>query len=394
MRSVRDVRDALVELLADACNAAPHELAGLIDECAVSLGATGAVAYMADLQQTVLMPFTRSDDVGPLSVDATLAGRAFQTFETQTQEADDGLRVWVPLVLGTDRIGVLCASLKEDDPEVLQLLQQLATTAATMLASKTAYGDTLVKLRRVGPIGLAAEMQYSLLPPLSFASREVTVAAALEPCYNVAGDTIDYSIDDGRTSIGVFDGMGHGLHSAQGAGLTVASYRNARRSGHDLATIFETIDSALQDSLGGEAFTTAVIAELDTRDGMLTWVNAGHPEPLLLRGGKLIKALYVEPRPPLGLGDLAADDVEVGQEQLEPGDRILVFTDGVVEARSPDGEFFGVERLVDLVLRHLAGGLPAAETMRRVVRELLDHQGGQLSDDASLLLLEWPDADA
>ena len=373
---------ALIDLLADAGNAAPHELAGLIDRTAVLLGAVSATAYMADLQQHVLMPFTASDDVGPLSVDATLAGRAFQSFEMQVQED----RVWLPLVLGTDRIGVLCVVVGEAS---LELLQRLATTAATMLASKTAYGDTLVKLRRVGPIGLAAEMQYALLPPLSFASSEVTVAAALEPCYNVAGDTIDYAVDSGRTSIGVFDGMGHGLHSAQCAGLTVATYRNARRGGQDLAAIFETIDATLQESLGGEAFTTAVIAELDTDSGLLTWVNAGHPEPLLLRGGKLVKVLEAEPRPPLGLGDLVADEIEVASEQLEPGDRILVFTDGVVEARSPDGEFFGVERLCDLVIRHLAGGLPAAETMRRVVRELLDHQGGQLSDDASLLLLEW-----
>jgi serine phosphatase RsbU (regulator of sigma subunit) len=380
----------LVDLLLDAGNAAPHELAGLIDACAISLGATGATAYLADLQQHVLLPFTTDEDTGPLSIDATLAGRAFQAFDTQTAEGEDGLRVWIPLVLGTDRIGVLGATLKDGDPAVLRLLQRLATTAASMIASKTAYGDTLVKLRRVGPIGLAAEIQYALLPPLSFASRQVVVAAALEPCYNVAGDTIDYAVDAGRAAIGVFDGMGHGLHSAQCASLTVATYRNARRGGKSLAEIFETIDVTLQESLGGEAFTTAVIAELDTTTGRLTWVNAGHPEPLLLRGGKLIRALHVEPQPPLGLGDLSAGDVQLGSEQLEPGDLLLVFTDGVVEARSPGGEFFGVERLVDLVLRHLAGGLPAAETMRRVVRELLDHQDGQLSDDASLLLLQWP----
>ena len=79
----------------------------------------------------------------------------------------------------------------------------------------------------------------------------------------------------------------------------------------------------------------------------------------------------------------------VGIEQLEPGDQILLYTDGVVDARSPSGEFFGIDRLADLVIRHLAGGLPAPETMRRVVRELFEHQQGPLIDDASLLLLEW-----
>jgi serine phosphatase RsbU (regulator of sigma subunit) len=132
------------------------------------------------------------------------------------------------------------------------------------------------------------------------------------------------------------------------------------------------------------------MADLDTSSGLLHWVNAGHPFPLLLRGGKVVKALETDPRPPLGLGHLVSDlPVEVGQEQLEPGDMVLLYTDGVVEARSPEGEFFGVERLGELVRTQLAGGLAAPETMRRVVRELLTHHSGQLTDDATLLMLEW-----
>jgi serine phosphatase RsbU (regulator of sigma subunit) len=68
---------------------------------------------------------------------------------------------------------------------------------------------------------------------------------------------------------------------------------------------------------------------------------------------------------------------------------LLLYTDGAIEARSPDGEFFGQERLVDLLVRNLAAGLPAPETMRRVTHALLDHQAGDLDDDATLLLVEW-----
>jgi serine phosphatase RsbU (regulator of sigma subunit) len=194
--------------------------------------------------------------------------------------------------------------------------------------------------------------------------------------------------------VAVFDGMGHGLHSAQCAVLTIAAYRNARRSGQTLTETMTAIDDALFEGLGGEVFTTGVLIELDTDTGMLQWANAGHPEPLLLRGGKLIKSLHVEPRPPLGLGDVPGfEPAAIGHEQLEPGDRILLFTDGVVEARSPDGEFFGVDRLADLAIRHLAGGLTAPETVRRIVRELLEHQADQLTDDATLLLLEWRTAE-
>ncbi len=95
-----------------------------------------------------------------------------------------------------------------------------------------------------------------------------------------------------------------------------------------------------------------------------------------MRDGNLVKTLHVDPAPPLGLGRSAdptgpADPLTIGTEQLEPGDRVLFYTDGVTEARSPDGDFFGPERLVDLISRNLASGLPTPETMRRVVRALL-----------------------
>jgi len=394
---------ALQRFSDDAVLAAPYELANLIDQCARELGARSAMAYLADLQQQLLVPFVARSGPGDdnqltsLSVDSTLAGRAFQNFELHVQDAGvEGTRVWLPMLLGTDRLGVLGVVIEgpelldEDGGRLAAMLARLAAQAASLLTSKSPYGDTMVCLRRRAEMGLAAEMQYLLLPPLTFASRPVTVAAALEPCYRVAGDTIDYSVDAGRTRVAMFDGMGHGLQSAQCAVLTVAAYRNARRSGRTLTETMEAIDATLFEGLGGEVFSTGVLLELDTDTGLLQWANAGHPEPLLMRGGKLIKALHVEPRSPLGLGYLGgSDSPSIGYEQLEPEDRILLFTDGVVEARSPAGDFFGVERLTDLVIRHLAGGLSAPETIRRVVRELLEHQQDQLSDDASLLLLEW-----
>lgn len=324
-------------------------------------------------------------------------GGPFQTFETHIQEADiDGTCVWLPLLVGTERLGVLgvtildSAALEVDDGLHSALLTQFASITAELLATKTFYGDTLVRLRRRREMSLAAEIQWSLLPPLAVSTSAVTVAAVLEPAYHVAGDTIDYSVDAGITHVAVFDGMGHGLQSAQCAVLAVAAYRNARRSGRSLVDAIHSIDEAFLTALGDEMFSTAVLAKLDTDTGLLQWVNGGHHEPLLLRDGKFVKTLHLDPRPPLGLGDLrGSQPAPVGNEQLEPGDQILLYTDGVVDARSPSGEFFGIDRLADLVIRHLAGGLPAPETMRRVVRELFEHQQGPLVDDASLLLLQW-----
>lgn len=394
---------ALDDLVTGAEKAEPHELARLFEVCADRLGGSEAVAYLVDLQQESLFPLlgpNASDDGSSplaLSVDATLAGRAFQTLQPQSQSRDDGrLQLWLPLVAGAERLGVVTVTVEDDALAVeggdrQSALARFATAAAGLIWEKTPFSDALVGLRRRSDLGLPAELQYAILPPLSFASHAVTLAAALEPCYHVAGDAIDYSVDDGCTRVAIFDGMGHGLHSAQCAVFTVAAYRTARRTRQTLTESLRSIDEALMAGLSGEIFTTAVLAELDTRSGLLQWVNAGHPQPLLLRGGKLVRVLETTPRPPLGLGQLLdCHPAEVGHEQLEPGDIVLFHTDGVTEARSPGGVFFGTERLVDLVVRHLAGGLTAQETLRRVVRELLAHHDGQLTDDATLLMMLWP----
>lgn len=403
---LNDAERALDDLLTASHVLAPHQIPDLLIQHGARLGVGRVVAYLVDLQQYELVPLVPSeglleDDVpAPLAVDSTLAGRAFQHVEVLTRALPGGSeQVWLPMLDGAERLGVLGVTVPQPDRltaadgALMARLRRLAAVAAELVMTKTMYGDTLVRLRRRAVMGLAAEMQWSLLPPLTFASDEVSISAALEPAYEVAGDTVDYAVDAAVTHVAVFDGMGHGLHSAQLAVLTVAAYRNARRAQHGLADNMHAIDSAVFTVFGGEAFTTAIIAELDTTVGQLTGVSAGHPEPLLLRDGRLIKTLHTEPAPPLGLGHLTGGDTTspfaIGREQLEPGDRVLLYTDGVIEARSPNGEFYGVERLTDLVITHLASALPAPETMRRVVHALLEHQQGRLSDDATMLLLEW-----
>lgn len=382
--------------------APPHELPALISEHARTLGALDAVAHLVDLQQTVLLPFlehgapVHESSADGLVIDATLAGRSFQLLEILTQDLDGDTQVWLPLLDGTERLGVLGVRMPGDvtgDALGAQLepLRHFAAIVAELVVSKTFYGDTIVCLRRQEPMALAAELQWSLLPPLTMASRQVVVAAALEPAYAVAGDTVDYAIDPGRCRCAIFDGMGHGIQSAQLVSLAVAAYRNGRRGGRSLTETARQVDEAIAGIYQGEAFATAVLAELDTDSGQVSWVNAGHHEPLLLRDGKLVRTLHVSPALPFGLGAAGEQppSYTVGTEDLQPGDRLLFYTDGVIEARSPEGEFFGVERLVDLLVRNFAGGLPAPETMRRVVRALLEHQQGRLDDDATLLLVQW-----
>jgi serine phosphatase RsbU (regulator of sigma subunit) len=129
-----------------------------------------------------------------------------------------------------------------------------------------------------------------------------------------------------------------------------------------------------------------VIAQLDTVTGAFSWLCAGHHPPLLVRAGKVVKELDQAPTLPLGLGD---PNPQIATESLEPGDRVMIVTDGVLEARSPDGDFFGMDRLVDFLQREEAGQWPVPETLRRLSHAILAHQDDRLDDDATVVMLEW-----
>ena len=395
--------DALLEA-AGVCSA--HQLPALVAEYARRLGAIDATIHLIDLQQVILTPFPGQAAMGSqqhpdaLAVDSTLAGRAYQhgvvVVSRPTAGTGAGTRMWLPLCEGADRLGVLCVvvadadDLEDPSAELATWLRRLAAIVGELLAVKSRYGDSIVVSRRSAQISLAAEMQWGLLPPLTFVSQHVSIAAILEPAYEVAGDSVDYSVDPGVAHFGVFDGMGHGLGSAQLAVLAVSAYRNARRSGRSLAATAAEVDRAVAAGFPGEPYTTAVLAELRTSTGHLSWVSAGHPEPLLLRSGQLVRSMHVEPGLPFGLG---LPDTEhlyaIGTDQLQPEDQVLFLTDGVLEARSPSGDLFGLERLVDLLARNIADNLSPSESMRRVGRALLEHKEAQLTDDATMLLVEW-----
>ena len=333
-------------------------------------------------------------------MDTTLAGRAFQHVRILTGAARDGADgpvVWLPLLDGTERLGVLRVTVPagttadEISTGALGLrLRRLAGLAGELIVSKTLYGDTIVQTRRRAPMGLAAELQWSQLPPLTFACHQVTIAAALEPAYSVAGDAVDYAVDEGWARFAIFDGMGHGLQSAHLSVLAVAAYRNARRAGRSLPDTARALDEAVRSFPSAEVYCSALIGELDTDTGDLSWINAGHPEPLVLRTGRLARTLHVEPSQPFGMGPAPADGstYTVGTARLEPDDRLVLYTDGVTDAQGQDGTTFGLPRLVDLLARSDDPHLPAPEAMRRVVRALLRHQQ-DLTDDATLLSIDW-----
>ena len=385
---------AFARLLRDARTRAPADVVRTLEEGAATLGGDSLVLLLVDYEQQVLRPTPTQVSgvaVPPAAVVGTMAGRCFSTQEVLEAPAGDGMQVWVPVTDRAERLGVLTLVLPELDEERRVLVAELGLLAALLVVAASSYTDAFHLQRRHVPLDLAAEMQWSLLPPLAFACGGTSVSGLLEPAYSVGGDCFDYALNGPVLDLAVFDAMGHGLPSSVLSGLAVGAYRHARRSGVPLAEMIGRMDAAVA-GLMGDTFVTALVGQLDVRTGRLSWLSAGHPAPVVVRDGSVLGELVQAPALPLGLGLVDREPATPEEVALQPGDRVLLYTDGVVEARSPSGEEFGVERLHDLLVREAGSGLLAAEVLRRLVHACLQFQGGRLRDDATLLLVEWAGA--
>jgi hypothetical protein len=352
------------------------------------------VVYLVDFGHRVLMPLPVAMS-GPIPAEedlaTTLAGRTFTTGQPMTAERDGEVRVWVPVIEGTERTGVLAVTVPAATPAVLAELDLLGVFAGLAISCMATVSDIPHLRRRGRTMSLAATMQWELMPPLAAATDRVSIAGVLEPAYDIAGDGFDYAINGAEVDFALLDGMGHGIASSMLTALAVGAYRHARRQHASIADIHDAVHSAVAAQYAGEAFATGIIGRLSTGTGDLEWSCAGHPAPLLLRGRKVVAELVCDPALPFGLDSAVPP---VARYALQPGDAVLLYTDGVVEARTPDGEEFGLDRLRDLLEREAAAEHPAEELLRRLVRAVLDHQGSDLRDDATLLLLQWAGVNA
>jgi hypothetical protein len=383
-----EVADVVAWLMGRSHLMAPEDLPAAADDAARRLGAQGCRIHLVTRDQLALRPLLgrgHADEV--LSLEGTLPGRAFRMSEV-VASTTSGARLWVPLLDGTDRLGVL--QVEVADEADLERLRRPAVAFASVLAelvvSKSQYTDSYEKTRRAAPMGVPAELLWRQLPPTTFATDRFVITAQLEPWQKVGGDAFDYSLDGDTLHLAVFDGMGHGLGATLLASVALAAYRNARRGAAPLIETARFVDAVLAEQFGEDSFVTALLGRLDLVTGTLSLLSAAHPAPLLVRDGRPVGEVHVEPGLPLGFGTRGDQLVDV---HLQPGDRLLMFSDGVVEARSEGGEFFGLDRLVDLVTRQESGRQPPPETLRRLISAVLEHQQNMLQDDATVLLLEW-----
>lgn len=380
--------DPALDLLPDA---SPGEVLDLLVATIRPLRAYDLLLYLTDFQGLVLQPVmlgTAAAGAEPAEEDVStsMAGRAFRTGEAVVAQRDGEARVWVPLVERGERTGVVAISLPEVNDDIVQECVRLGRFAGLLVRSFARTTDLMHLRRRRRAMTLAAGMQWDLLPPLTVRCAQALACGRLEPAYEIAGDAFDYVVNDPYLHAALFDGMGHGVASSLMTTLAVGAYRHSRRAGDSLEEMRAAVDAAMVETYGGQAFVTAAFARLHFGSGLLEWTTSGHPRPLLLRDHRVVGQLDCRPSLPLGLG---GECREVATENLQPGDCVLFFTDGVVEGRSPAGEDFGLERLVDCWQRQASTRQEPDEVLRRLVEEVTLFSAGRLRDDASLMMVAW-----
>lgn len=366
----------------------PVELGDAVGHAFAQLGARSSCIFLTDHDQMSLHPLDPGADERSFAVDGTVGGRAY-TFETKVVVPNgegDGVRVWLPLVNGTARLGVLSVDL--DDPGAVDeaALERLAALAAELVMTKNQYTDVIELTRRQQRMSLEAELQRCTLPPVALLTPRVSIAGLLLPAYDVAGDSFDYALNRRDVEVAVIDSVGHELVSSLISHLVSGSLRNSRRAGLDLAEAYVAADAAVARVFPDLRFATAAFGRLDLRSGCFRWVSAGHPPPIVVRDGRVVGEVETRPVLPIGLGGV---DPPVNEVVLDPGDKLLLYTDGAVESGVRGGERFGLDRLVDLLGQNLLDAVPPAELLRRLVTAVLEHSAHELRDDTTLVLVEY-----
>jgi serine phosphatase RsbU (regulator of sigma subunit) len=332
-------------------------------------------------EQAVVLPF----DGGPAEV--AVRSQTVQVVAPADGESPvNSSRAWTVLAPVTERgevLGLLELTLPaEPDAAILTDIGRIAHLLSFVIIANRRHTDLFEWGQRTSAFTLPAEIQRRLLPAaFTCEAGAFTLSAWLEPAASVGGDSFDYSLARDVLHLSLTDAMGHGVASALNATLCVSSLRNGRRAGASLLDQATAANASIWQhagATGSEGFATGLLGRLDLRTGTLALVNAGHVFPYLCRDGH-VSTVTLPVDLPLGMfPDTTYRSTDL---VLEPGDRVLLVTDGMLERNAADLDL----RAAIVETRPLH----PREVTRALTRAVLELTGHALSDDATLLVLDW-----
>ena len=237
---------------------------------------------------------------------------------------------------------------------------------------------------------IAASIQRNLLQKSVPHTPEVHLAPMQRQANLVGGDWFDVDSSDGRLAIVVGDASGKGIGAALMATVALSALRAERGLGGDGRRIVSRANRALVDATDPESYATVIYLDLELSTGEATWLNMGHPPPFILRASGTRdgpRGHYLEGPRNRVLGWFDDPGLEQGSVKVLPGDRLVLYTDGWLEAKSVDGETFGEHRFAEALTR--LGILGGEALVEELVREVERFAAGKLDDDLTMLVVEF-----
>ena len=293
-----------------------------------------------------------------------------------------------PLLIGETVVGVLYVdylftqrAISEDD---VRLVAQIGRFAAIKLETTRLREEAIQKRIMDEELKTASSIQRRLLPAAPTSVPGFTFVGKNQPCRTVSGDYYDFAIrPNGKVYFVIGDVSGKGVTAGlMMAGLQVA-FRIFSKSDPDPSVLVTQLNLALKENLPQSKFVTLFLGRLDINTGLIEYVNAGHTPPLWLRKNSVEEMTESD----LLLGVVTRAEFTTRQLQLEPGDSLILFTDGVTEARNERGNDLGSSTIGDALTK--LHGTDANTIAQSVNQTVLEHVGDaeNLDDDVTLLIV-------
>lgn len=361
----------------------PHLIGDQLVAEARRLAGVAVALYVVDLDGSRLLRLAGSEDF-PAELEAPPAlGPEIVPEGLADFYADLGTRLprctVEPLWVRGRVVGLL---LSVGDPVVR--LDELATQGAAALELAGDYSDFIETARRRKPTTAAAEVQLGLLPPRVARVTGAQIAGGLLPSYRVGGDWFDYVENRDGVWLAIADASGTGPVAASLSAVVLGALRAARRSGHDLLGAVAAMDEVVADLERADAEVTTIVARWHAPSSTVAWVNCGHPPAHVVAADGTFRRLGGDPLPPLGHGT-GGDGIVPETARVQPGDRLVLVTKGIVGRALAEGGDFGFNGLRDAIEGAPSATAPA--TAMAVQQAVVAACSEPLEDDACVVVL-------
>lgn len=346
------------------------------------ISGTPVALYVLDIDGTHLLRLAGPEEFperidAPLALGPELAEDGVPDLKARLASELPGVTV-APMWLRGRAVGVLLGLRAAEQP-----LIELGRHGAAAMELAGGYTDVFDAARRRKQTQAAAELQQSLVPARIARIGGGELAGSVLPSYEVGGDWFDYVENRDGAWIAIADAVGKGPTAAALGSIALAALRAARRSDQTLEEAAQTMHEVTHDVGRPEFYVTAIIARWNAVYSLFSWINCGHPPPLVVRPDNTIEQLATEPGLPLGLFERERRFVR-RQRRLEDGERLILHSDGITARRTSEGLFGldGIERAV-----RSAEGVSATATARAIQVAVMSAAEDQLQDDAVAVVL-------